>query len=392
MSTPGNIQPKAELLNWLAQRQAQLRIVKTTTTPNGQLLDWVPIESQVPSGKIASPPPRAADGLNGHDAQKPVGLAPLEMDDPSIERGPAGTVPILRPDVSTLTTTFLPKRGAAKQGGLFVNKRRREMFPTDPNPANYFHATTEQTATVYGCDGFLSVWDPAINVPNGNGEDHSIMQTWLLNYDNPQQAQSVEAGWTVDHSLNGDTVPHIFTYYTTNGYAQDGDNLGGYNQLHRGWVQVSNSCFPGIRINGVSTVGGTQLGVSLKYQLWQGNWWFAVQGSWIGYYPGSLFNGRLQNRATWVSFGGEVYSGLADPSQTKDQMGSGRQAQEGWTKAAFQLNLRNQIDGNGTMVNHAGTAEADTATGTGPNPYDVQPVMNSGTAWGSYFYVGGPTA
>ena len=29
--------------------------------------------------------------------------------------------------------------------------------------------------------------------------------------------QSLEAGWTVDNSLNGDWIPHLFTYYTTNG-------------------------------------------------------------------------------------------------------------------------------------------------------------------------------
>jgi hypothetical protein len=46
-----------ELVNWLKARQSALKIVKTTTTPSGQTLDWVPIESQDPTGKIASAPP-----------------------------------------------------------------------------------------------------------------------------------------------------------------------------------------------------------------------------------------------------------------------------------------------------------------------------------------------
>ena len=31
--------------------------------------------------------------------------------------------------------------------------------------------------------------------------------------------------------------------------------------------------------------------ITLKYQLYQGNWWFQVQGIWLGYYPATLFQG-----------------------------------------------------------------------------------------------------
>ena len=141
----------------------------------------------------------------------------------------------------------------------------------------------------------------------------------------------------------------------------------------------------------MSTAGGAQLEVSIKFQLWQGNWWFAVQGIWMGYYPATLFGGGIGNNAEWVAFGGEVYSSLSNPALTKDQMGSGRRAEDGWTHAAFQRNLRNQIDLNGTMANNNGTASSDTANG-GLNPYDIQMHMNSGSNWGSYFYVGGPAA
>jgi surface antigen len=51
------IQLNPELVDWLKARQASLKIVKTTTTPSGQTIDWVPIESQQPSGKIATAPP-----------------------------------------------------------------------------------------------------------------------------------------------------------------------------------------------------------------------------------------------------------------------------------------------------------------------------------------------
>jgi hypothetical protein len=46
-----------ELVEWLEERQKSLKIVKTTTSRGGLLVDWVPLESQVDGGKIAMPRP-----------------------------------------------------------------------------------------------------------------------------------------------------------------------------------------------------------------------------------------------------------------------------------------------------------------------------------------------
>lgn len=386
-----------ELTQFLAARQSALKIVKTTTTPSGQTLDWVPIESQDPAGKIASAPPVMTMPVRTADNEKPVKAVSLELDDPKVERGPAGTVPLARLDISKLTRTFALTDFLNKSGGLLVNKDRPNKKPTDPNPAGYFHETDSQSVKAYGADGFLSVWDPKIDLPSAPGDDHSILQFWLQNYDKPQ-LQSIEGGWTVDQNLNGDSSPHVFTYYTTNGYTADGNNQGGYNSQYSGWVQYSNSVFPGIRINGYSTYGGPQYDISMKFQLYreptngQLNWWIAVQGVWMGYYPASLFNGGVGNDVEWIGSGGEVFSSLSNPAATQDQMGSGWQAQCGWTRAAFLRNLRNQSDLNGTMVNDNGVGVSDIATKTGADPYTIQMFMNSGGSWGSYFYLGGPTA
>jgi hypothetical protein len=219
------------------------------------------------------------------------------------------------------------------------------------------------------------------------------MQTWLQNYAKGT-TQSVEGGWTVDESLNGDTIAHVFTYYTTNGYSNDGDNLGGYNREHAGWVQYSNTVFPGIAIIGSSTVGGPQHGISMKFQLYQEpdgsfNWWVAVNNQWMGYYPATLFNGGLGDNVEWLSFGEEVYSSLANPDQTQDQMGSGYQANAGWGKTAFMFTLRNQTDLNGTMQTNNGNASSDTSSGTGTSPYTIQLFANTQTSE-TYFYGGGP--
>ena len=91
----------------------------------------------------------------------------------------------MRPNLSVLTRTIALKDYLNKSGGLLVNKDRPNKKPTDPNPFGYFHGTDGQSVKAYGCDFFLNVWDPSINNPVGPGDDHSILQTWLQNYDKP---------------------------------------------------------------------------------------------------------------------------------------------------------------------------------------------------------------
>lgn len=368
----------------LAKRQERLNIVATTHTPSGKTVDWVPIESQTTDGDIATPPP-ALPPSGYRDPERPTQAVSFEMHDlAAAERGPSGTVPVLRPSAEALTV-------GPKKGGILVNRERArgildlEDETTDPNPFRYFHCTASQSTTTYGLDTALNVWDPVV----GSG-DHSISQVWLQNYDKPQ-LQSVEAGWTVDSLLNGDTIAHVFTYFTTNGYTKDDDNVGGYNQLHQGWVQYDANLHPGVRINGASTYGGGQLEVSIKFQLFEGNWWFSLQNIWLGYYPGTLFGGGIGDHVSWNAFGGEVYSSAADPQSTTDQMGSGHKAEAGWTQAAFQRLMRLQTDRNGSMANAASlSTSTDTSSGATGN-YDIAYTANGGN-WGSYDFYGGPSA
>jgi hypothetical protein len=40
---------------WLDGRRSQLKVAKTSTTPHGHIVNWVPLESQS-KDKIATPP------------------------------------------------------------------------------------------------------------------------------------------------------------------------------------------------------------------------------------------------------------------------------------------------------------------------------------------------
>ena len=388
--TAGQLAP--EVGHWLEQRQGTLHITTSTTAPDGRTLDWVPIESQA-SGHIATPPPAVPPHVPA-DPARPTRAAQFATSQP----GPAAHVPVLRPDLTRVRNLADLSRAQAKRGGLLFSTRQGITHPPGPIPRGYFHATSSMDdLAVYGTEAWLNVWDPKIDLPSSPGEDHSISQLWLLNDDS--RRQSAEAGLTVDRGINGNVANHLFTYFTTNGYQDDGDNIGGYNRSHKGWVQYHPLIYPGIALKGASTQAGSpQLEVGLKYQLWQGNWWLGVSSdeskpwTWIGYYPGSLYGGGLATMARWVGWGGEVYSALGNPCATKDQMGSGRHAAKGWTHACYQRLIRYQTDAHAALADFAGTSEMDAPAGCASNPYTISSFMHSGSAWGSYQYFGGPAA
>ena len=112
---------------------------------------------------------------------------------------------------------------------------------------------------------------------------------------------------------NGDLSPHVFTYYTTNNYAKDGNNLGGYNRQHKGWVQYSGpattgrTLYPGIAITSVSVFDGPQFEMPMQFLLYidpvtqEGNWWVYVDGIPMGYYPASLYGAGGMSANTTAS-------------------------------------------------------------------------------------------
>jgi hypothetical protein len=359
--------------------------VKTTRTLGGQLVDWIPIESQVHGGKVATPPPSGPAQKKAVTAEKKAatGHYLFELENPSAERGPKGTVPILR---GLLAHRDRVKRlGADKKGPRMhseIGKRilmKGEIAP--PNPDGYYHASSSQLGTFFGGSSDMTSYAPILQ----NGQGHSIYQLWLLG---GTPMQSVEVGWTVDHGLNGDLQPHLFTYYTTNGYAKDGDNLGGYNRLNTGWVQISPNVFPGSALT-PSHIGQYVNRYTLLVMLWQSNWWLKIEDTWVGYYPASLFgSGVMSRQASRLDFGGEVYSGLPNPALSTSQMGSGRKGEHGSNGySGWHRNIlaRTLVDANGGHnEDFSGTASAEDSS-----RYDIVQTMRSTTNWGSFLFAGG---
>lgn len=367
---------EVEVRTYFAARQASLNVVKSTTTRSGQVIDWIERSSQ---GPIAEPPPRFA--LPKADAKRPTAMSRFELE---IETPHAseGLVPVLRRDPAGMPAGRTLRQILSK-GGSPLLRDTRGIAPLPPeigSPHDY--AFTSQSVTAYGCETYISANEPFV----WYHDEFSLAQLGL-SHGTPAGLQTVEVGWQSYKDLYQDLQPHLFVFYTTNGYSKSGNNLGGYNRDVNGWVQYSSTIFPGTVSSPRSVVGGAQFEMHLKVQLWQGNYWVAVNGNWIGYYPASLFRtDGLASSANNVAFFGEIVDSSEHVGATATWMGSGYWAEAGWEFAAYQRSLAYQSDASGTMqpYNPGSVWVTDT------KEYTVDVHANSGSNWGSYFWFGGP--
>lgn len=205
-------------------------------------------------------------------------------------------------------TLSLPAAASAQAGGP------RALPPIPPSASQshvhsnaatcyfgscYDYAYGQQRSNVTGVSVQMMQADPEID-PNYSGA-HSLQEISLQ--DSAQQ-QTVEIGWTVDRSLNGDTKPHLFVYHWVNG------GTSCYNGC--GFVQVSTTNTPG---EAVTTGASAQYAIQFR----QGSWWVQYNNDWVGYFPGSLWN-NTYTTAQVISAFGEV-SEASSPACT--DMGNG---------------------------------------------------------------------
>lgn len=387
---PGTSRPdlaanRRALRDYFASRRDALEIVATTRTPSGQALDWVPIESQLHRGqRLGTPPPGAAklDFGSGRTRQRPV---VFELEDARVPRGPKGTVPIARRDLAALRGTRTLADHLRKHGRrtyeLRIDDRDTVHVPADGNAHEYGYSS--QWVTAYGAEGHLAAFSPYTH----RSDEFSLLQVALARGSGDGK-QTIEGGWQDYRDLYGDWKPHLFVFYTTNGYTESGDDLGGYNRDVDGWVQYSDVVYPEARSSPNSVRGGAQYSMQIKYQLWEGNWWFQCNGRWIGYYPASLFaSSGLRRRAEKVAFYGEIVDSADDAASTRTDMGSGHWPSAGWTWAAYMSHLRYQSGVNGSMSRYAGSTWE-----SHPDEYGIEEHFADTGSWGSYCWVGGPGA
>jgi hypothetical protein len=151
---------KKEIRDYFEGHVSRLDIVKTTKTPSGQLLDWIKMESQLPRGQFASPPPELDQLVYARGRLKDQ-LVSFELEKSKVDRGPEGTVPILRKDLKKLQFTkslndYLSKHGH-KTYLMLINENDSIEVPGD---GAHDYSYTAQFPTCYGGEGYFSAYDP----------------------------------------------------------------------------------------------------------------------------------------------------------------------------------------------------------------------------------------
>jgi hypothetical protein len=197
--------------------------------------------------------------------------------------------------------------------------------------------------------------------------------------------------WSTNSYLSSnfaDPLLRVQVEFLTQGASKEnlGDNKGGWDGIFKGFVRTSTQYAPGQLILNWSTVGGPQYEYHYEIQLRDGKWWVGWLGTWLGYYPASLFT-EMSSQACEVNWYAEVYDPFATPTMwTWTDMGSGQFASAGWGNAAY---FRNP------MVLDLGGAFQWPTTIADPNVinnacYTRSALFAGMWPWNRFFFVGGP--
>ena len=327
--------------------------VRQSYADGEDLFDCIPVEQQ-PSvrglglSSIAAPPPPAEDASAGKSLCE------------------AGTIPMRRIALEELM------RFAS------LDEYLRKSPVRAVKAGNYdFHkyATFKQTVDNLGGNSSINIWSPYVSTSAGQVLTGS--QQWYSG-GYGSVLQTVEVGWHNFPNKYGDQRSRLFIYYT----ADDYNYTGCFNLDCSAFVQVSSAVALGGAFGGYSVAGGTQREFRAQFLLYSGNWWLAIDGVWIGYYPASVFKGgQMTKFAQEIEFGVDI---MTDGS-TWPAGGSGAWATAGLGYAAYQRNVYYaKTSGEYAWANLTPVRTSEWCINT------AGPFSSSTVGWGVYFYAGGP--
>jgi len=355
--------------------------------------DCVPAEQQ-PSIRllglsgIAEPPPQSmlSGDVPSNDGGEGPARAASQTDAAVDQFGKsttceATTIPMRRVTLEEMTRfsslgEFFQK-GAAGAGRP---AEAGDVTPATAAPAHKY-AVLLQNVNALGGSSTLNIWSPYVN--QNLNESMSLMQEWYVG-GSGASLQTAEVGWQVLPGKYGTEKPVLFIYFTSDGYNTNdlSTDRGCYNQECPGFVLLPGQpAILGKAFSNYSTTSGTQYEVTAKYYLYQNNWWLAIQGTWIGYFPTSIYRGgQMSKYAQSVQFGTESVGTTEWPGE-----GSGAWATAGYGKAAYQRDTF-YIDLSGNSIRP--TLQVFKPVSPCYNTFG--PFESTSTSWQFFFYVGGP--
>lgn len=383
-------------------------VIHTFKAVSGDIVDCVPLQAQsamrAPNMKdhvIMRRPdtfPGDIDSTAIHgERQRDLALATMFELDGVDENGsrrscPDQSIPVRRLDLNALSrfntlTDALSKHpklsyapvlaGRSESTDLAPEDDDGEEAPEEGSSAEHQYATTYQNVINMGVQSTLNVWNPYVQ----QTDEFSISQVWVVRGLGADR-ETVEAGWQTYRQKYGDWNARFFIFFTSDDYVDDAN--GCYNLECTAFVQTNKNVIIGGKFDKYSVKDGYQKEIAVSWYKDGpgGHWWLRLDGSWVGYYPRAKFDSAgLRDKASRISFGGEIVDDQTYGDHTHTDMGSGKFANLGFRKAAYQRSVR-YIDTN--MMYHDATL---TPSMTDPSCYDI--LLYKSPTWGPYFYFGG---
>lgn len=351
--------------------------VKSIQSPDGDIIDCVPISKQpafdhplLKNHTIQMRPSYHPGGQYGESNTAPP---PITQTWHQSGKCPENTVPIRRTKEEDVLRASSVNLYGKKMPGSIPNFRPEASVTT----GHQYAVASSAYGKYYGTEVNINLWQPMTET----AQDFSLTQLWISggSYKN-NDLNTIEVGWQVYKNIYGDNNPRLFIYWTRDAY----QSTGCYNLGCSGFVQTNNQIAVGGTVAPQSAYGGSQYEICIL--VWKdpntGNWWLQVGSTNVGYWPSSIFT-QLQNSASNVQWGGEVFSSSA--GQTSTQMGSGHFPREGFGKASYMRNIQ-VVDSSNSLRQASGLSFINPT----PNCYNVQSGTSSSNDWGTYIFYGGP--
>jgi hypothetical protein len=299
LSQAGLESERESIRSYFREKREAMNIVATTVTSFGQIIDWtVPTEEE-----LFEPPPRSREPLEPPPKGFVYATSPLETEPDA--RGPAGTVPNVRPDID----------GLLKAWGDEVPAHPDQIFDVVPAPnpdgKRRYHAIRRSVSPTgfryQGASGRVSLWD----APQLATGDTSIMQIFLGG-----GRDTIESG-KLEFSGAFSGAPYLFIWFTNRFYGDFPQEAGycvqGYinsaNQISKGYFTAANTNWPpemifqNLNTNPILTM------------LWErglndGEWYFYVNNEYAGIFRPRCFPSGGGSATMWHATDNTANAGL----------------------------------------------------------------------------------
>ncbi len=331
------------------------------------------VAERPPESMISRPPAIGAEPAGGR--RSPIALTERKVKADVFGNSLVcedGTIPMRR--ITLEETAQFPSLGEFFQKGPDGAGQPVAADAPAADLSSHKYSRMYQTVDNLGGNANFNIWRPYVD--QSAGQEFSLSQAWYLG-GSGNNLQSAEVGWQNYPRHYGDQNSRLFIYWTADAYTK----TGCYNLDCGVFFQVDNSIALGSDFgDAYSTPGGTQYEFSAQFFLYQGNWWLNIQGTWVGYYPGSIYQGgQLTRNAQQIQFGSESMGSTSWPGE-----GSGEFSANGFSRAAYQRNL--------FYFSTQGKAAWDTLTQWNTSKcYTVSgPFTYASPGWNVYFFEGGP--